>query len=196
MRTALGLLIAMVASLVVGVSAEQRSAAGARGRAVTMFSLPASDSVYATIATNEGRLLLLVLWRGPHRWYRGNKRSHGGGSGTTFNSTESFKGGEVSFSFDTATRKATVQGRDVTMLPDKNVILVDGIDGADGGRVVSTLAIDASDLDINIRHGFPGLVPLLSRSPEMVDFLQCDAAQAVPPTVMPCAFLLKKLRPS
>lgn len=192
MRTALSVVIAMMLHLVAGAWAQERPAAGAVGPPVSIFSLPASDSVFATIATSEERLLLLVLWRGSPRWYSTNKGSQGGGSGTTFSSTVSFEGGQVGVSFDTATRKALVQGKAVSMRPDKNVILVDGVDGARGGRVVRTLAIDTTGLKVGISNGFPGLVPIFSRSPATVEFLQCDAKQTDPRSVMPCALLKKE----
>lgn len=187
-----GGVIAMVLHLVAGAGAQERPAAGAVGSPVSIVSLPASDSVFATIATSEDRLLLLVLWRGAPRWYSTNKGSQGGGSGTTFNSTVSFEGGQVSVSFDTATRKALVQGKPVSMLPDKNVILVDGVDGEGGGRVVRTLAVDTAGLKVGISNGFPGLAPVFSRSAAIVAFLQCDAKQTDPRGVMPCALLKKK----
>ena len=192
MRTAISVVIALVFHLTAGAGAQERPAAGATGPPVSIFSLPASDSVFATIATSEDRLLLLVLWRGSPRWYSTNKSSQGGGSGTTFNSTVAFDGGQVSLSFDTATRKALVQGKAVSMRPDKNVILVDGVDGARGGRVVRTLAIDTTGLKVGVRNGFPGLVPVVSRSRTIVEFLQCDARQTDPRSVMPCALLNKK----
>jgi hypothetical protein len=192
LRTALGFVIALVFLLTLGAGAVEQPAAGAAGPPVSIFSLPASDSVFATIATSEDRLLLLVLWRGSPRWYSTNKGSQGGGSGTMFSSTVSFEGGQVSVSFDTATKKALVQGKAVSMRPNKNVILVDGVDGARGGGVVRTLAIDTTGLKVGISNGFPGLVPIFSRSPAIVEFLQCGAKQTDPRSVMPCALLKKK----
>ena len=148
----------MVLHLVAGAGAQQRPTVATPGPPVSIFSLPASDSVFATIATSEERLLLLVLWRGSPRWYSTNKSSQGGGSGTTFSSTVAFDGG----------------------------------DGARGGRVVRTLAIDTTGLRVEISNGFPGLVPIFSRSPAIVEFLQCDAKQTDPRSVMPCALLKKK----
>ena len=192
MRSALSLVIAIGFHVVAVAGAGQPPAPGAAGSPVSIFSLPASDSVFATIATSEDRLLLLVLWRGAPRWYSTNKSSRGGGSGTKFDSTISFDGGQVSVSFDTATRKGRVQGKPVSMRPDENVILVDGVDGARGGRVVRTLAINTAGLQVGLRNGFPGLVPIFSRSPAIVEFLQCDAGQKDPRSVMPCALLMKK----
>ena len=183
MRSGLAFVVAMAFHLIVIAKAAERS----------VFSLPASASVLATVATTEDRLLLLVLWRGSPGWHsRSGSQAGGSGGGRRFSSTGSFGDRTVSVSFDSATGEATIQWRPVSMSPNKNVILVDGVDTADGGRVVSTFAIDPSAVDIQVRNRFAGLAPLLSRSPLIVEFLQCDAERIEPRSDKPCALPKKK----
>ena len=48
------------------------------GQVTTVFSIPVSPSVVATVATRDEELVLLVLWRGSARWYATG--SHRGGN--------------------------------------------------------------------------------------------------------------------
>lgn len=73
--------------------------------------------------------------------------------------------------FDPESRTATIQDRTVA-LHDDNVILVDDVDSAGGPIVSGTRRIDPE------LSGTPPpkqLPILLQRSPELIDFLRCDA---------------------
>jgi hypothetical protein len=55
---------------------------------------------------------------------------------------------------------------------------------------VKTLFLDAGDANMDVRRG--SLAPLLGRSSEIVDFLQCDAWPAEIKSAEPCAALKKQ----
>ena len=164
---------------------------------------PVSPSVLATTmaavdAAGRGTLELLVLWRGSPGWFMkgGGGSSSGGGStgptlggapGPMIRSSWISQGGvNLSVRFDPAAQKAWIQDNEID-LRDANVILVDDVDSPTGPHVVRALRIDA-DYETKVETlpgGPPGrgrtrpmAVPaqtFIRRSPELVEFLQCDA---------------------
>ena len=168
---------------------------------------PVSPSVMATDmcvvdAAGRGTLELLILWRGSSGWFRksdGGASSGGGQSGSMAGGpspmirSEWVSQGGVSLSvrFDPSARKAWIQDREIA-LEDANVVLVDGVDSPEGPQVVRTLRIDPeyqttmSPAPYGGRMGRgpqmrPEPVPaqtFIRRSPELVEFLQCDAPVA------------------
>jgi len=117
---------------------------------------------------------LLVLWRGTPGWFSrgsGNGTS-GGGSPGSFHSTIRYGGLKLQLEFQSQARVAQIQGRRVE-LHDDNVILVDGVDTADGPTVVGTLRVEPELPQTD--NGFPRIEAVLQRSPEIASFLQCDA---------------------
>jgi hypothetical protein len=164
---------------------------------------PVSPSVMATTmavvdAAGRGALELLVLWRGSPGWFMkggGGSSSDGGSTGPmlggapghTIRSSWISQGGvNLSVRFDPAAQKAWIQDNEID-LRDANVILVDGVDSPTGPHVVRALRIDAvyETTVETLPGGPPGLgrtrpmaVPaqtFIRRSPELVEFLQCDA---------------------
>jgi hypothetical protein len=148
---------------------------------------PVSPSVLATQmcvvdAAGRGTLELLVLWRGSPGWFRkgGGASGSGSGGGGTMGAgpgpmvrTEWVSQGGVSLTvrFDPVARRAWIQDKDVA-LNDANVVLVDDVDSSAGPHVVRTLRIDPEYQTAPLRpmpaHMF------IRRSPELVEFLQCD----------------------
>lgn len=89
--------------------------------------------------------------------------------------------------FDPASRRVWIQDREVA-LDDANVVLVDGVDSPGGPQVVRTLRIDPEYQTTMAPAPYGGSmgrgpqmrgqpVPVqtfIRRSPELVEFLQCD----------------------
>jgi hypothetical protein len=147
---------------------------------------PVSPSVLATEmrasdAAGRGTLELLILWRGSPGWFwrSAGGASGGGGAGSSMGAGPSStirtewisQGGvNVTVRFDPAARKVWIQELEIA-LDAANVVLVDGVDAPAGPQVVRTLRIDP-EYQESMRP-----VPVqtfMRRSPEIVDFLQCD----------------------
>jgi hypothetical protein len=176
------------------------------GAGSTGGTAPVSPSVMATDmcvvdAAGRGTLELLILWRGSPGWVR---KGDGGGSGGGSGAGGSMAGGpspmirsawvsqggvSLSVRFDPAARKVWIQDKEIA-LDEANVVLVDGVDSPEGPQVVRTLRIDPeyqttmSPAPYGGRMGRgpqirPQPVPaqtFIRRSPELVEFLQCDAS--------------------
>jgi hypothetical protein len=94
----------------------------------------------------------------------------------------------VELSFDAAAHTAIVQGKATAVPPAANVLLVDNIDRP-GGEVIKFLSIDPAGVDLYPRLGLSAWAPLLARSREVVEFLQCDAVPVDPRSLEPCQYL-------
>ena len=173
------------------------------GAGSTGGTAPVSPSVMATHmcvldAAGQGTLELLILWRGSPGWV---VKGDGGGSGGGGSAGGSVPGGRsamirsawvsqggvsLNVRFDPAARKVWIQDREVA-LDDANVVLVDGVDSPAGPQIVRTLRIDPEyDTTVDLLPGGPvgrgprtrpQAVPVqtfIRRSPELVEFLQCD----------------------
>lgn len=117
----------------------------------------------------ENSLSLLVLWRGGLGWFlRDGPKSGGGGMKQGSVSARLQYGGvNLTAELGLMPRTVVIQGNSILLDPsDANVILVDKVDGA--AKVVATLKIDPS-MTANKQ-----LEPVLKRSSQIVDFLQCD----------------------
>jgi len=149
---------------------------------------PVSPSVMATElcsvdAAGRGTLQLLILWRGTPGWFmRGGGGSSSGGGGSMapgssmiFSHWISQGGVNLTVRFDPAVRKVWIQDREIA-LDDANVVLVDGVDSPAGAQIVRTLRIDP-EYQTTPRGPVPAQT-FIRRSPELVEFLQCDATVA------------------
>lgn len=145
---------------------------------------PVSPSVMATemsVVDANGRqtLELLVLWRGTPGWFRKSGGASGGGGGSMgagptpmVRSAWVSQGGvNLSVRFDPAARKAWIQDKEI-VLDGANVVLVDGVDSAAGPQIVRTLRVDPEYQTTPMRAS-PAQM-FIRRSPELVEFLQCD----------------------
>lgn len=163
---------------------------------------PVSPSVMATKmgvvdAAGRGTLQLLILWRGSPGWFQkgtgggsGGGGTMGGGPSPMIRSEWISQGGiNLTVRFDPGARTAWIQDREIA-LGDANVVLVDGVDSPAGPQVVRTLRIDPEYETTMAPAPYGGPmgrgpqmraqpVPVqtfIRRSPELVEFLQCDAS--------------------
>jgi hypothetical protein len=150
-----------------------------QGQAVGFSERIASPTVVATYGTHDGGdgmsiLDLLVLWRGSPGWFtQGNGNSAGGGAHGGYGYWYSYRWatyGNVTLmvEYDSARNTAKIRGREIS-LRDTNVVLMDGVDTANP-TLVGTRRI-ASQLS---GTGDPADARLMTRSPELLDFLRCD----------------------
>jgi hypothetical protein len=160
---------------------------------------PVSPSVMATElasvdASGRGTLQLLILWRGTPGWFmRGGGGSGSGGGGSmgpgssmTYSLWVSQGGVNLTVRFDPAARKLWIQDAEVA-LSDANVVLLDAVDSPAGPQVVRALRIDP-EYETTMEpppYAVPGRGPqmrprpmpvqmFIRRSPELIEFLQCD----------------------
>ena len=143
-------------------------------------------------------LQMLVLWRGSPGWFArgsGGSSSSGGGDGRRYHSTIRRGDLQLQIEFDTETRLVTISQAPLVSLPqspniqtapvkskqidlsDRNVILVDEVDGSKGLQIVGTLRIDPV-LPAG-RSPLP-LGDILRQSQELVSFLRCDTRMPDP----------------
>jgi hypothetical protein len=120
----------------------------------------------------SSELDLLVLWRGSPGWFMKegtNDSSSGTSTGDRVVETLSFGGIRLQVQFDGSQHKARVQDSDVDLGSD-NVILVDDVDGETGPQVARSLLVDGQFAKEPAR-----IEEIVSRNPELYDFLRCDA---------------------
>jgi hypothetical protein len=112
---------------------------------------------------------LLVLWRGTPGWWltEGPHSGSGGGTGTITRMVLSRGGRELTASFDARTHVANVQGKEIT-LNDANVVLVDGVDAADGLKIVRTMTVAP------LMSAPPRIDTTILSSPDLIAYLRCD----------------------
>ena len=168
------LLLGVLASVSLHAQAPDRPPSGSGG------SRPVSPAVVATLFTihsqaGDGKLEVLVLWRGSPGWFLGGGRdessgSRTGGSGETWDHHFFFGDLTLNLQFNRRTRTARVQDIEVS-LQDTNVVLVDQVDSRETLRVVGTRWIDPQVGDPPVR-----VEQVLGRSSELVDFLRCDVS--------------------
>jgi hypothetical protein len=123
---------------------------------------------------------LLILWRGTPGWLFRSGGIGGNASGRQgFGSntgTQTIWAGDraLTWTFDLTANTITILDQSFS-LADVNVVLVDDADSPQGSRVVRALRIDP---------GYPGdrlhFELALRRSPELLEFLQCDAQLSDP----------------
>jgi len=127
-------------------------------------------------------LELLVLWRGAPGWFMRSDSSGSSGSiSGGWGSDEQDRGlwvdqltyGGLHFGleFDRRDHTARVQGQEVS-LGSANVILIDDVDRASGPLVAGSLRVDPQLVDA------AQIETVVQRSPELFDFLRCDAKLA------------------
>ena len=141
---------------------------------IRVISAGASTTVLSTLVSRDGRLVLLVLWRGSPGWLaRGGGRalSQGGGSGSQ--TWVQLTRGELTLSVevDHASGVARILDRTISM-KDKNVVLVDAVD--------TTPVVQAANVDPSVSDGPDAVFAVLKREPALLAFLQCDLMRADP----------------
>jgi hypothetical protein len=126
-------------------------------------------------------LELLVLWRGSPGWWQtpgiGSMTSGGsaiGGQPQLVTHSVSIGGRRLELQFNPQTREASLQTQ-VVGLGESNVLLVDDVDSVTGPRIVGSVRVEPV-----FEESGNGVDALVRQSPELVDFLRCDAAMADP----------------
>jgi hypothetical protein len=119
---------------------------------------------------------LLVLWRGTPGWWHtpgiGSMTASDnpiGGQPRLITQSVAVGGRTLELRFDPQTREARLQSQLVN-LGEGNVLLVDDVDHATGPRIVGSVRVDSV-----FDNSGNGMDALLRQSPELVDFLRCDA---------------------
>jgi hypothetical protein len=155
--------------------------------AQTITTVHASPSVELTIATIDGRLGLLVFWRGQPGWtltragvppsllQSGVPLSYSSGSWSDGALNVSLRRGPFSLglSYDVLRQRIDLRNQWLKLPHGTNIVLLDDVDQTRGPRVVGLLGMDPGALNLDPRRGTLG--PLLGRIPEMKAFLRCDA---------------------
>lgn len=119
-------------------------------------------------AQADTQVALLVFWRGRPGWWMTGPNGNASASVSDRTTTARAKYGDISLSvsFDAQSRVATLAGQKVA-LASNNVVIFDGIDSPEGGKVVKMMAADGTMED---RSFFA----MVRRSPVLISFLQCD----------------------
>lgn len=144
----------------------------------TLVASPTSVVTMLTTTHPDGAatLDLLIVWRGKPNWFGVNgvdRRSEGGQFGTKTVASHVYGTVSMHVEFDRRSRETTLDGSAVALKDGANVLLVDDVDVEKKRRVVEQLTIDAS-----LGHWKNDPWVVLTRSEQLVTFLQCDAALA------------------
>ena len=162
----------------------------------TFVASPTSVVTMLTTTHPDGSatLELLIVWRGKPNWFGVSGldfRSEGGQTGTKTVFHHTYGTVKVHVKFDRQSRETTLDGSAVALKDGANVILVDDVDDAEKKRrVVEQLTIDAS-----LGHWKSDPRVVLTRSEQLVKFLQCDAALAHSASRPSFTKLCEQLRP-
>jgi len=173
-------LVILLASAGRAESPQAESVEGSSGSRLVSPSVVATWIVRKE-AHGTSQLELLVLWRGTPGWFMraGTEESSNGDS---IQSTEDDRGGgtvveqlsygvlRLELEFDRGKRTARVQTDDVG-LESANVILVDEVDAVDGPQIAGSLHVDPS-----LTSEPAEVEAIVRRSPEIYEFLRCDAS--------------------
>lgn len=160
-----------------------------------MVASPTSVVTMLTTTHADGSetLDLLVVWRGKPNWFGVNGlglRSGGNQIGTKTVLRHTYGTVSVNLEFDRRSRETTLDGGAVALKDGANVILVDDVDVEKKRRVVEQFRIDAS-----LGHWRNDPRVVLTRSEQLVKFLQCDAALAPSASRPSFTKLCEQLRP-
>jgi hypothetical protein len=150
-------------------------------------SRPMSATVIASYVTTDGELTLLVLWRGIPGWYSrgsGGRSGSGGGNREVFSSSDTYGGKTLSVEVNYTSRTARVLGQTIS-LDEANVLLVDDVDAASGGRIVGRdrVAMALPGLVAGATLADDPFVVAIRRSASAGAFLQCDVPLPLPDTL-------------
>jgi hypothetical protein len=159
--------------------------AGLRAQTSTGFNRVISPEVVAYWQSRDngdggGTLELLVLWRGSPGWFSRGMGSSGSGGATggfgQWNAYHTMSFGDITLTielsstskdFPPATTVAKILGREIP-LSEANVVLIDGADSG-APRVVGTRRIEPAFT------GADPVTPAIKSTPDLYEFLNCDA---------------------
>ena len=182
-------------ALAVGLGAADVSAQGrgfARGGGGSSTSRFVSPAVVASWMSHESyadgsATTLLVLWRGTPGWFaKGGRGGASGGAGGWSGGTaggggpynyQSFSEGGLTFKmeFDFDKKIVKILNQEIS-LKATNVVLVDHVDSTTGPAIVDYRWIDPGPPAPPIVPGGVAdpIAGIISRSPELFEYLQCD----------------------
>jgi len=173
-------LVILLASAGRAESPQAESVEGSSGSRLVSPSVVATWIVRKE-AHGTSQLELLVLWRGTPGWFM-RAGSEESSNSDSIQSTEDDRGGgtvveqlsygglRLELEFDRGKRTARVQNHDVG-LESANVILVDEVDAVDGPQIAGSLHVDPSFASEPAE-----VEAIVRRSPEIYEFLRCDAS--------------------
>ena len=169
---------------VYGIGIERNRQSGSGSRVVSPAVVATWFSHYDD--SRIAQLDLMVLWCGTPGWFLSEgSQQGGGGRGSKFGemiSTHYIERGGVRLvvEFDSGASIATITGRSVSTdvpMQDVNVILVDEVDSDSGLVVLGTRWVEPELSGSTIE-------PIFQRSPELFDYLMCDARLPEPHQAM------------
>jgi hypothetical protein len=152
-----------------------------RGGGGSSTSRVASPTVVGSWMSHESwsdgvttKTTLLVLWRGKPGWFSksSSSGSSGGGGASTGSQHLSYGGLNLDIEFDYDKSIAKILGQDIS-LAENNVVLVDFVDAPGGATVVDRRWVAAAAPDQP--SGPDAIAAIIKRTPELFDYLQCDA---------------------
>lgn len=141
---------------------------------VRVLSAAASSTVFSTLVSRDGRLVLLVLWRGNPGWLArggGWASGQGGGSGNQTWVQLTRGGLTLNVDVDHASGVARVLTHTIST-KGQNVVLVDAVD--------TIPTVQATHVDPAVSDGPDAVFAVLKREPALLAFLQCDLMRADP----------------
>ena len=153
--------------------------------AMSQGSGPVSPAVVGTWIVNEApgaspRLELLVLWRGTPGWFMQGESGEATTGGSTVGrdgavvAVQQLNYGDVRLGLEFEQKQGVVRlmGQEIP-LQSANVVLVDDVDGPNGPSLAGTRHVDPELPESP--ESSPPIPVILRRSPDLVDFLRCDA---------------------
>jgi len=200
-------LLATLAASAVDPSAQGRGFT--RGGGGMSTSRVASPAVVASWMSHENyadgsTTTLLVLWRGTPGWF--SKRGRGGasGGGGGFSGSGAGVGGSYGYQymsegglsfmieFDYDKRIVTILNH-VISLEATNVVLVDGVDSANGPTIVGYRFVDPAPTEQP--SSVDPIAAVVKRTPELFDYLRCDLSLSDPVMKMMMPIICGQMRP-
>lgn len=177
-RRLVAILIVATFAMSVG-DVQSRRGVTSRGSGELSASVVATWTAHSDEPSGTQELDLLILWRGSPGWF---VRSSGtemlddprltenrdGVILTTVLHRILFDDHTLELQFDPRSRIARVQD-DVIQIRAANVILLDEVDGAGGVQVLAAVTVNPQFAESI------GIVDLVRRSPQLVEFLRCDS---------------------
>jgi hypothetical protein len=151
---------------VVFAAAQQQPLAMIGGSGQVTPSVTATYSGYGP-PNGAWTMELLVLWRGSLGWELGGAGAGGGMGGGPVTQFVIIGGRTIELQFDQESRQVRL-GTEVLDLGESNVLLIDDVDSVRGPRIVGTARVQGV-----VERFVDPLVSLISRSPELLDFVQC-----------------------
>ena len=209
-RLAAAFALAALAVPAAKLSAQGRGVFG-RGGGSGSMSRVVSPAVVASWVSRENYAdgsvtTLLVLWRGTPGWF--SKGGQGGGSGGGGGFGGGFGGGAgrggsygyeyvseggltFMMEFDYDRRTVKILDQEIS-LKEANVVLVDGVDGANGPAIVGRRWVDPAPQPPS---AVDPIAAVVKGTPELFDYLRCDLSVSDPKMNAVMPIICGQMRP-